>query len=450
MIGDRYLLFQGEWIEYSPITSTGQDYETVFITPSEKDTKIDHFRMHVYVKNVETGIYQQYNEVPNVYLSGPDDLVFEKRLNENEIYELKFGNNVTGSRPNPGDTIQIYYLQSKGEDGVVGSEFLNDLKLVPYATPVFSSIMENIKPEKTKFITFDNVNTLVFTNKFGSTSTQNRESVEDIKRKAPLHLASQDRLVTIDEFSSHIDRYFGNMLTSSKVVDNDTYMDGHMMYLTEDIGIEYPDLESRVMYNHLKMSNTTQFNNVYVYGVPKMQSTASTTVMTNFLTPSQKELMLNNMNSRKMISHEIVIMDPVYVAVNFGLRASNELPSIDVVDDTRLVVKKTERNLRNPEAIKEEIVQYITTYFENVNCELGMVLDISNLGASLLQITGVDSITTKRNSVDVSLPGITFAIWNPVYPVDVVTTNQNYQLPYYKFPYLFDPFNLFKKIEIVE
>ena len=240
------------------------------------------------------------------------------------------------------------------------------------------------------------------------------------------------------------------MLTSSKVVDNDTYMDGHMMYLTEDIGIEYPDLESRVMYNHLKMSNTTQFNNVYVYGVPKMQSTASTTVMTNFLTPSQKELMLNNMNSRKMISHEIVIMDPVYVAVNFGLRAANELPSIDVVDDTTLVVKKKERNLRNPEAIKEEIVQYITTYFENVNCELGMVLDISNLGASLLQITGVDSITTKRNSVDVSLPGITFAIWNPVYPVDVVTTNQNYQLPYYKFPYLFDPFNLFKKIEIVE
>ena len=450
VIGDRYLLFQGEWIEYSPITSTGQDYETVFITPSEKDTKIDHFRMHVYVRNVETGIYQQYNEVPNVYLSGPDDLVFEKRLNENEIYELKFGNNVTGSRPNPGDTIQIYYLQSKGEDGVVGSEFLNDLKLVPYATPVFSSIMENIKPEKTKFITFDNINTLVFTNKFGSTSAQNRESVEDIKRKAPLHLASQDRLVTVDEFSSHIDRYFGNMLTSSKVVDNDTYMDGHMMYLTEDIGIEYPDLESRVMYNHLKMSNTTQFNNVYVYGVPKMQSTASTTVMTNFLTPSQKELMLNNMNSRKMISHEIVIMDPVYVAVNFGLRAANELPSIDVVDDTTLVVKKKERNLRNPEAIKEEIVQYITTYFENVNCELGMVLDISNLGASLLQITGVDSITTKRNSVDVSLPGITFAIWNPVYPVDVVTTNQNYQLPYYKFPYLFDPFNLFKKIEIVE
>lgn len=450
ILGDKYLLYQGEWVEYGVIESTGEDFETIFLTPSEKDTKIDHFRMDVYVKDVETGIYKQYIETSNVYLNQPDDLVFEKRLNENQIYELKFGNNITGSRPNPGDKIQIYYLKSKGEDGVVGSAFLDDLKLVPYGTTIFNTIMNDVKPEKTQFISFDNIATLTFTNKMASTTPQMKEGVEDIKRKAPQYLASQDRLVTLDEFQSHIDRYFGNMVTSSKVVDNDTYMDGHMMYLTEDIGIEYPNLESRVMYNHLNMSTSTQFNNVYVYAVPKMPASASTTVMTNFLTPAQKEVMLNNMNMRKMVSHEIVVMDPVYVAVNFGLVAGNETPNVDVVDDTKLIIQKQARNLRDPDAIKEEVVQYMLSYFKNTNCELGMKIDISTLGASMLQITGVESITTKRTSVDVSLPGLTLALWNPVYPTDILTTNQNYQLPYYKFPYVFDPFNLFKKIEVVD
>lgn len=447
-ISENHLMYQGKWVEHTELTSLGQDFETITLLPSKKETKIDHFKIHVYIRSIETGIFHQYEEVSSLYLAGPTDKVFEKRLNENEAYEIKFGNNITGARPQSGDTIQIYYLESMGDDGQVGPGFLNDLKIVLYGTSKYTKVMEDIKPENVKFITFDNIATITFQNKDGSTKSQERESVEEIKRKAPLHLASQDRLVTLKEFETHITRNFGNMLTSSAVIDNDQFMDGHMRYLTEDIGIEYPNLESRVMYNHLKMSNSTHFNNVYVYGVPKMSKTVSTTVMTNFLTPSQKELILNDIEEKKMLSHEVVLMDPVYVAVNFGVASPAEVTTPALVSNTKLVITKPSRNLRDPSAIKQEIIDAIMSFFDNSVCKLGMTIELSQLGASLLLIDGVESIRTDRTDVNISLPGLSMAFWNPVYETDITTTNQNLKLPYYKFPYVFDPYNLYKKIEI--
>lgn len=449
VIGEKYLLYQGEYREHTPQIALGQDFETITLIPSEKTTKIDHFHIDVYVKDVETGVYHQYYEVPSLYLSNPTDRVFEKRLNENEAYELKFGNNITGSRLESGDVVQLYYLESTGEEGVVGSGFLDDLKIVPYTTTTFKKIQNDIKAENTQYITFDNIETLTMSNTDPSTKPQVRESVENIKRKAPLHLISQDRLVTLNEFQTHLDKNFGNMITSSKCVDNDTFMDGHMRYLTEDLGIEYPNLESRVMYNHLKMSTSTQFNNIYIYGVPKVPASTSTTVLTNFLSPAQKELIKNDMFERKMVSHEIVLMDPVYVAVNFGLASAAETLTPNVTENTKLVVKKIARNLRSPDSIINDINNIILTYFDNVNCQLGQLVELTQLGAAILQVEGVESISTTRTDVDLTMPGLSLAFWNPVYTVDIQTTNQNYQLPYYKFPYVYDSFNIFKKIEVV-
>lgn len=449
VVGEKYLLYQGEWKEHTAQMSLGQDFETITLLPTETDTKIDHFHIDVYVKDVDTGVYHKYTEVPSLYLSGPTDRVFERRLNENEAYELKFGNNITGSRLSSGDIAQIYYLESIGEEGVVGSGFLDDLKIVPYTTATFKKIQNDIKAENTQYITFDNIETLTLSNTDPSTKPQTRENVESIKRKAPLHLISQDRLVTLNEFQTHLDKNFGNMVTSSKCIDNETYMDGHMRYLAEDLGIEYPNLESRVMYNHLNMSTSTQFNNIYIYCVPKVTTSTSTTVLTNFLSPAQKELIKNDMYERKMVSHEIVLMDPVYTAVNLGLAAASETLTPAVVENTKLVVKKQSRNLRSTDSIISDINNIILTYFDNTNCSLGQLVELTQLGASILQVEGVESISTARTDVDLSMPGLSLTFWNPVYEVDIQTTNQNYQLPYFKFPYVYDSFNIFKKIEVV-
>jgi len=448
VIGQKHLLYQGKWVEVPGQQSTGQDFETVFVTTTEQGTKVDHFHVHVYVKDFESGKFYQYTETTSLYLHGPTERVFEKRFNENEIYEIKFGDNVTGSRLNPGDEVWVYYLESLGEGGQVGANFLDDTTLALYGTNTFNTLKNDIKPENIKYITFDNIETLSFTNTQPSTIPQQRESVDEIKRKAPLHLSSQDRLVTLPEFKTYVEKNYGNMLTSSDVVDNMTFMDGHMKYLSEDVGIQYPNMESRVMYNHLNIATSTHFNNIYIYGVPKMTTNTSSTVMTNFLSPASKELISNDINKKKMVSHEVILVDPVYVAVNLGVTTSTETLSPSITDNTRLIVKKSSVSLRDNDAIIQEVTDTIAAYFMNTDMSLGQLIDVNTLGSSILEIPGVDSIETSRTDIDLTVPGLSLSVWNPVYDNDITITNQNIKLPYFKFAYLHDAFNLFKKVVI--
>ena len=448
VIGQKHLLYQGKWIEVPGQQSTGQDFETVFVTTTEQGTKVDHFHVHVYVKSFESGKFYQYTETTSLYLHGPAERVFEKRFNENEIYEIKFGDNVTGSRLNPGDEVWVYYLESLGEGGQVGANFLDDTTLALYGTNTFNTLKNDIKPENIKYITFDNIETLSFTNTQPSTIPQQRESVDEIKRKAPLHLSSQDRLVTLPEFKTYVEKNYGNMLTSSDVVDNMTFMDGHMKYLSEDVGIQYPNMESRVMYNHLNIATSTHFNNIYIYGVPKMTTNTSSTVMTNFLSPASKELISNDINKKKMVSHEVILVDPVYVAVNLGVTTSTETLSPSITDNTRLIVKKSSVSLRDNDAIIQEVTDTIAAYFMNTDMSLGQLIDVNTLGSSILEIPGVDSIETSRTDIDLTVTGLSLSVWNPVYDNDITITNQNIKLPYFKFAYLHDAFNLFKKVVI--
>ena len=448
VIGQKHLLYQGKWVEVPAQQSTGQDFETVFVTTTEQGTKVDHFHVHVYVKDFESGKFYQYTETTSLYLHGPAERVFEKRFNENEIYEIKFGDNVTGSRLNPGDEVWVYYLESLGEGGQVGANFLHDTTLALYGTNTFNTLKNDIKPENIKYITFDNIETLSFTNTQPSTIPQQRESVDEIKRKAPLHLSSQDRLVTLPEFKTYVEKNYGNMLTSSDVVDNMTFMDGHMKYLSEDVGIQYPNMESRVMYNHLNVATSTHFNNIYIYGVPKMTTNTSSTVMTNFLSPASKELISNDINKKKMVSHEVILVDPVYVAVNLGVTTSTETLSPSITDNTRLIVKKSSVSLRDNDAIIQEVTDTIAAYFMNTDMSLGQLIDVNTLGSSILEIPGVDSIETSRTDIDLTVPGLSLSVWNPVYDNDITITNQNIKLPYFKFAYLHDAFNLFKKVVI--
>ena len=448
VIGEKHLLYQGKWVELPGQQSTGQDFETIFVNTIEEATKIDHFHIHVYVKDYDSGKYYQYSETTSMYLTGPTDRVFEKRLNENEIYELKFGDNVTGAKLNAGDEVLVYYLESTGESGQVGANFLDELGMTLYGSNIFNTIKTDIKSENIKYITFDNIETLSFTNNQPSTLPQQRETVDEIKRKAPQNLSNQDRLVTITDYSSYLERSYGNLLSSSKVVDNSTYIDGHMKYLSEDVGISYPNTESRVMFNHMNVSTSTTFNNVYIYCVPSMPVATTASVMTNFISPSMKELILNDIRKKKMISQEIVLMDPVFVGIDLCISTSQEALNPEISNNTQLIIQKTPGIIREDSAIIQEVTDTIATFFMNTKTDLGQLIDINKLGSLIHDIQGVESISTSRTDISLTLPGLSLSIWNPIYDNDMVVTSQNYKLPYYKYPYLHDAFNLHKKIVI--
>ena len=448
IIGSTYLLYQGQWVENQPVEAVGSTFETVIIT-TPPGTMIDHFHVDVYVKDLQTQKYIQYNETNSLFLHSSADPVFEKRLNEDMSYEIKFGNGVTGKRLNQGDVIQIYYLQSDGEKGVVGPNFLDENRLNIYGTNTFSRIKNDIRPQNIKYITYDNLETLYMTNDSTSTPPQQRESVDEIKKKAPVYYTSRDRLVTLSDYNIFVEKNYGRLVTSSEVVDNDKYLDGHFRYMIEEIGVNNPNTESRVMFNHLDIASTNTFNNIYMYCVPYIAQNTSIEPMTNFLSNSQKNVILNTLDKVKMVSHQPIIMDPVYMAVNLATRSSGESESYEFIENTVLEIKRSTGVIRDDDALIEEVSKTIVNYFENTNVVLGQDINTTNLSTQLLEIQGVDELVTVREDTGQRTPGLSLCIWNPVYPQDITITTQNTKLPYYKYPYFHDAFDLYKKIRVV-
>lgn len=448
IVGKQHLLFEGEWTEYRPMRAFGEEFEVHQVIPSSSESQLDHFNIHVYVRDAETGRYYEYSEVPSVYAAGSNDRVFEKRLNETKTYEIKFGNNVTGSMLNPGDQIQVYYLSCSTEDTRVGPDFLNDLTLAMYSSPTFSTIRDHTQPENIRYINFDELQSVYLTNDRSSEAPQPPETVADIKQKAPLFFTSRDRLVTTNDYKTFVQRHYGNVIKDTAVIQNTDYVDGHLRYLSEDIGISYPNLESRVMMNHLPYASTTTYNNIYIYAVPNTEEIMSTTSSSRFLSEAQKRAILTSIESNKMVSHEPIIMDPVYMLTGPCISVPGEELGPELIDKTRIKIIKTLRSTRDSDALKQEVSTAIYTYFTKVT--LGQMINIRELVDNILNIQGVDEMRTYRDDISMETDGLSLGIWNPIYPTDFTITTQNVKQPYFKYVTLNDVSNLFNKIDIVE
>lgn len=451
IIGDEHLLYQGEWVPAQEIRAVGSTFETVALTQSqEDDTHIDHFSVNVYVKHKDDNRYYEYTETTSLYLHKDSDRVYEKRLNEDLSYEIKFGNGITGRRLDPDDIVQIYYLESKGDEGRVGPNFLDDGKLVMQGTTLFNKIIDDVISPNVRLTTFDTLEMLNLTNESASTFSQARETVDDIKKKAPIHYTSQDRVVTKSDFEIFMSKNFDRILASSNVVDNNTYLEGHFNYLLETIGIANPTQESRVMFNHLDYASANTSNNVYIYAVPRIIKNTSLLPMTSFLNPSQKQLIQESLDRVSLISVQPILMDPVYMAVSIGTRASTEEELFEHSNNSVLQIKKENVVTRDDRTIIEQVVSTLTNYFDNQNTSLGQLIEIGMLGQQIIDIPGIDEIYTLRTDTGQQTKGLSMCVWNNVYDnLDVTITNQNLKLPYYKFPYLFDPLGLKDKIVFI-
>ena len=65
-----------------------------------------------------------------------------------------------------------------------------------------------------------------------------------------------------------------------------------------------------------------------------MYANTSAVKYSNFLSSAQRELIVNDVNKVKMLSHDIVLMDPVYMTVDLSLHAANEQPSPTQTENT--------------------------------------------------------------------------------------------------------------------
>lgn len=453
---ENNLLFQGSYKEYPTYTALGEPFETFTLTIVDSqgnNLPIDHFNIDVYVRD-NTALnpkWEKWSPSQSLFLERANSLNYEIRLNENERYELKFGNNITGKQLNAGDEVAVYYLKSDGKQGEIGAGLLDNNKLFFYNTPRFFQILNDTFPTNLNKLTPEQAGYLQFSNIDNSTPFVTVESAESVKTNSLNTFRSQYRLITSSDFTNYLIKNYSNIISSVKVVNNWEYISGHLKYYF-DLGVSKPNYESRVLFNQVKFADSCDFNNVYVYAVPKLEKLTSLTTRANYLNAALKQLVINDLQQVKLTTAEVVINDSVYVAIDLGTRFSNEIISPSIAENTYLEITRDITSKRNPEALKQQVADIFTEYFSTVKDNLGLTISLTDITNQILALEGVQGINTVRteNGTKITTPGISLLIYNPVYPFDdILITTQDLKLPYFKFPFLNNVLDFKNKITIV-
>jgi len=450
-IGDQNLLYQGQFREYPTQAAAGAPFEIITLAiesiVTNADSFVDYSNIFVFVKDATTQLWSEWKLVDSLFNEQSNSKTFEKRLNDAGRYELKFGDDINGKKLNAGDLIAIYYLQSSGSQGVISAQAINNASLVRFTTPRFREISSNIYDATDPIITQDQLNAVFLTNSNKSTDPKSLETVDEIRSNAPLIFSTQNRAVTTTDFDAFAKRNFANLIRDVKTINNSEYINSYVKYFY-DIGLKQPNDDTRVLMNQVAFADACDFNNVYMFVVPRnfvVQNSIPQTLPTNL-----KQLIVNQMQSQQMQSTELVPSDPIYTAIDFAVAKPGEQASVDLRNTSMLVVERTINSKIPSNQIKTNVCNAILNFFNTDKMKLGMSLDFFALAKDILAIAGVGKISTRRTDAEAEIPGISFVLWNPLYSAeDVIITSQNIALPAFKYPFLIDSDKLSNKIMVV-
>lgn len=421
------LLYQGTVVEHPLYTAQGINNELIILTPTNSSDKIDHFNIHVYVKD-SSGVWSEWTKTQSLYLNNSISKVYEIRFNENKKYEIKFGNDINGKALIAGESVAVYYTKSNGISGEVGVGAIQGKTFTAFNSSRLTAILSDISSQTYNTSILSN---LLLDNTCKSTYYSEPENVTSIKENAPANFRSQYSLVVPSSYETFVKSNFANIIQDVKCVNNSTYIDTYQKYFY-DLGLNKPELESRALFNQLKMSDSCNFNNIYLYIVPK---TIGNTV--NYLNASQKKLIVDTIQEEKILTSEIVVSDPVYIAIDLALSDSNTVLISDITD-TVLVVEKNYNTRRNDSSIIEEVASVIDDYFNRRNFKLGQTIDVLQLTANILSIDGIKKIYTKNSNTQTQVDGIRLLAWNDLYgDISSSVISGNKKLEDYQFPYFY-------------
>jgi hypothetical protein len=454
-IGKENILYQGVFREYPTYTAIGENFEQFtlnvdYVNDSTSDKMVDNNNIFVFVKDINTQKWTEWKEISNLYLANNNSLVFEKRFNEYHHHEIKFGNDVNGKKLNTGDSVVIFYLESDGRRGMVGSKTIGGGKLVPYTSLIFEEIYDDIKQENANYLDSEGYFSLQFDNQYASIPYNYVQDVDSIRKNAPYVFSAQNRAVTVYDYESIINKNFSNILRSVKVLSNKEYTSQYLSYFY-DLGLERPNLDDKLLFNQVSFSDACDFNNVYVFCVPSIGAIQNETDPIE-LFYNQKQSIIDKLSEMKMINHNIVISDPIYFAFELGLPITNETLDITIKDETKIRITRNVNDIVSKEQIKNEVFRLIKSFFSQENNELGQVLDLNKLSFDILNINGVKTLETIRtnNGIEYKSNKLNFIYWNPLYPsVNVQYTAQNLNMESFQFPYFYEISKLINKIEVV-
>ena len=449
-INDNVVLYQGGVAEYPAYTAQGEKFEGLTVVVdnivNEDDERfIADNTISVNVQERGDGLYHEYSEVESLFLSKPADRVFEKRLNENGHYDIKFGDGAFGRKLAEGDTVAINYILSDNRRGIISKDAINGNKLFIYDSSRQRAIFNDtfLNRDETTFITVANSAQLTFNNPINSTTLAEAETVDQIRKNAPKIFSSQMRLVTESDYEALFTKHLPSIINSIQVVSNTQYINEYIQYFY-NLGVD-PNKVNRVLINQVNFADACDFNNVNVFVVPKFVLTEDKS-FPPYVSNSFKNLMIDLTQDKKMISNEVVPRDPVYMAYGLGYTPGGEL-STSILDNTNLYVVRDRTNKINKHTLSTRVGNLIKQFFLPENNMLGQKLSLSTLTSSILSLEGVKRIYTQNPQTNDLFNGISFLSFNPLYPeTDIELVNQDTTLPFFKFPYLYSPLAISNQI----
>lgn len=416
-VGENTILYQGRFREYPTHTAEGSKNEIVEFSASY--SKIDHFNIDVYVYEQLQQKWVQYKNTSSFFENTSTDRCFEKRLSPSGSYEITFGDGINGRLLRAGDLVSIYYLESNGEQGVVGPEDFSSVSISKFSGNNLVTILTSLNTERFGYLTDSQIRNLYFSSEVGSTEPREIESVSSIKKNAPANFRGQNRLVTKQDIETFVNVNFRNFVADAKVFSNLEFTTQYLKYFN-DINID-PKYYRQLLLNHVSYADSCNFNNVYICGVPRV-STGSTL---KFLLPAQKEAILSSIQPIKTLTSEVMFMDPIYKAVSFGTINNSEINVEERIFDFLYLIKN-DRSNRPDKTIIEEAKIIFQTVFNPQTTNIGQKIDLNFLTNRLLSIDGIQSIQTKRIDTNETFDGLSLLVWNPSYPEQdkqIITTN---------------------------
>jgi hypothetical protein len=452
-------LYQGAITEarYSAI---GEPYETITLvdtfttqqiveptrTVNDKQFISDN-TFRVFVKDVDTLVWSEWKESVSLFLESPTATSYEKKFNENGNYDFRFGNNSNGRKLNANDTVLIFYITSNNEIAIASPNSITNATFNFYSSPSFNTISNYIYDEGTNLIGTSNKNNILISNQYQSTPVKKAETVDQIRDNAPKIFSTQNRLVSKTDYETQINRSFNNITKDVKVLDNNDYTGQYLRYFNR-IGLDRPNDDGRVLLSQVGFSTSTNFNNVYVYTVPSNQPVINEQIP-NYLNPAQKQIISNFCIDKKDVTHNVVVADPIFKAISFGVGSSaiQDDPDKldDIINDSFIRLSVDQNIAASSSSIRTKVLNIFLKYFDLI--QLGGNVETGNISRDILNIDGVISIDTVNG--DNVTPNLSFIVWNPDYRLeDNLIQTQDYNLQDFEFAYFYEISNIPSKIAI--
>ena len=431
------LMFEGELRESSVYVANGDEFESFILKDSNinsSDRFISDNFFIIYV-NEGDGNWREYKETTSLFLHDGLEAVFERRFNEDMDYEFKFGNGINGKKLNEGAEIVIYYILSNGESAILGDGVVRNTTANGHDSSFWSSV------QRSNYNTLENQTDIyehmTVNNTGNGTAISYPESVESIRANAPRVFASQNRLFTLGDYKSFIQKHFKAYVKDLYLCKNDTYVNEFLKYYY-DLELDAPQQDSRLNIAQVEFMTSTNFNNVYCFIVPRVNTIIGGKIP-NYLNTTLKHEIVNLTDEYRGLTHNLVMLVPIYKAITFGSFMDDSDWNAAQLEN-KLVLVRNRLTKYSHSYIKDYAITTLKNFFNNLT--IGSAVDIAALTKEVSAIPGVKNFFIRNKEGDEEKK-MTLFVWNPLYiNEDNITTQQSIINEPFVYPYFYDLDNI--------